>query len=58
LRYIYVLYAGGAQELYDLQTDPYELRNRALDRASATLVTQLRADVMRLCSPRPPGWHP
>ena len=32
--YMYVLYSGGAEELYDLQADPYELRNQAASRTS------------------------
>jgi arylsulfatase A-like enzyme len=57
-RYIYVLYSGGDQELYDLQRDPYELRNQVRNPGSALLATRLRSDVMRLCSPPPPDWQP
>ena len=34
-RYLYVEYTDGERELYDLRSDPYELRNRAGERAAA-----------------------
>jgi N-acetylglucosamine-6-sulfatase len=56
-RYAYVLYSGvSGEELYDLRTDPYELQNLAAEPQFASLKAQLRADDLRLCSPRPPGW--
>jgi N-acetylglucosamine-6-sulfatase len=56
-RYTYVLYSGGAgEELYDLQTDPFELQNLAGRPDQATLQAQLKADDLRLCTPRPPRW--
>jgi hypothetical protein len=58
LRYKYVLYSGGGEELYDLQADPYELRNQAGGRPFRAVQATLRSDLMRLCSPRPPGWLP
>ena len=56
-RYKYVLYTGGDDELYDLQKDRYELRNQVRNPALAALKSRLRSDLMRLCSPPPPGWH-
>jgi len=40
-RYVYVRYTNGWRELYDLKTDPYELRNLAQDPASRSLRAQL-----------------
>ncbi len=40
-RWKYVEYATGERELYDLETDPYELENRASDESLATLVREL-----------------
>jgi hypothetical protein len=57
-RYKYIMYSGGDEELYDLQTDPYELQNLAGVATLAGVKAQLRADDMKLCTPRPPGWMP
>ena len=42
-RDVYVEYTNGWRELYDLKTDPYELRNRAQDPAWQTLRRRLAA---------------
>ncbi len=56
-RYKYILYSGTAgEELYDLRADPYEMQNLAGDSTYADVKARLRADDMRLCSPRPPRW--
>ena len=55
-RYKYVLYQTGEEELYDLQLDPYELRNVAGDPALEQLRASLRARTNVLCNPRPPGF--
>ena len=56
-QYAYVLYSGTAgEELYDLKADPYELQNLAADPKFASVKAKLRADDMKLCAPRPPGW--
>lgn len=55
LRYAFVTYSTGGRELYDLATDPYELRNRAGEPASAKTVVGLRKGLARLCNPPPPG---
>jgi arylsulfatase A-like enzyme len=56
--HLYVVYATGERELYDLDTDPYELENLAgaktHRRTEQTLLRQLR----RACYPLPPGFHP
>jgi arylsulfatase A-like enzyme len=57
-RYKYVLYGGGEEELYDLQTDPYELQSEAGTPTFAAIRSELRSDLMRLCLPKPPGWQP
>jgi arylsulfatase A-like enzyme len=42
-RYVYVEYTNGWKELYDLRTDPYELRNRAQDPSWSSLRRRLAA---------------
>jgi arylsulfatase A-like enzyme len=54
-RWKYVLYADGFQELYDLQRDPYELRNVVHRWDLRGLVRDLRAWALAKCRPRPPG---
>jgi N-acetylglucosamine-6-sulfatase len=51
-RYTYVEYATGEKELYDLETDPYELQNVAGRPAYATIEKRLAAELstMRHCS--------
>jgi N-acetylglucosamine-6-sulfatase len=55
-RYSYVLYGTGEEELYDLETDPYQLSNLASDPAFASIRNQYRLRVSLLCLPQPPGW--
>jgi arylsulfatase A-like enzyme len=49
--YLYVEYNTGEHELYDLRTDPYELRNK-YDAASPDLKQRLEAqlDALSECS--------
>ena len=47
-RYLYVEYRRGWRELYDLRSDPWELRNLAGDSASAKTVASLHALLHRL----------
>jgi N-acetylglucosamine-6-sulfatase len=54
--FVYVRYATGEEELYDLTNDPYELQNAAGKAGSADRLRHLRADTTRLCDPPPPGW--
>jgi N-acetylglucosamine-6-sulfatase len=58
-RYMYARYENGEDELYDLQTDPYELTNllyQNTDPAVETLRQQLLARDKVLCSPTPPDY--
>jgi N-acetylglucosamine-6-sulfatase len=59
-RYIYAEYDTGEKELYDLQTDPYELQNLQADPAFdqvegslATLLSKLRACAGSTCTQLP-----
>jgi N-acetylglucosamine-6-sulfatase len=54
-RYLYVVYDTGEQELYDLQSDPNELDNRAADPAYADALATMQERLRTLCSPPPPG---
>jgi N-acetylglucosamine-6-sulfatase len=58
VRYMYVRYSGGYQELYDLKRDPYELENIASDPAEAPVISHMRALLATECRPPPPGYHP
>jgi N-acetylglucosamine-6-sulfatase len=51
----YVYYATGERELYDLTADPYELQNIASQSSQAALRRTLHAELVRQCSPTPPG---
>lgn len=53
--YMYAQYDTGEEELYDLAADPYELSNVAGDPAYQSALTSIRARMMELCSPLPPG---
>ena len=55
LRHLFVVYRNGYRELYDVLSDPWQLRNRARDPAKANLVADLRRVLARLCNPPPPG---
>jgi arylsulfatase A-like enzyme len=47
-RYMYARYENGEEELYDLQTDPYELQSRHNDPAYAAIEEELRQLTARL----------
>ena len=55
---VYVRYATGEQELYDLRRDPYELTNVADDPAMAGTLEALKRRLAELCDPPPPGFEP
>jgi arylsulfatase A-like enzyme len=55
--YMYVYYATGEEELYNLKQDPMELRNRIDDPNLDIVRTQMRSQLKQLCSPHPPGLH-
>jgi N-acetylglucosamine-6-sulfatase len=55
-RFAYVRYATGAEELYDLESDPLELRNVAGDPSYGFVLSAERASLTELCSPPPPGF--
>jgi N-acetylglucosamine-6-sulfatase len=57
LHYSYVAYRSGFEELYSLRRDPYELNNRARDRALASVRSRMRSRLRRLCDPPPPGYQ-
>ncbi len=54
---VFVHYASGFEEYYDLRSDPYELHN-AIEEPSSGWITRLRNATRRLCQPRPPGMPP
>jgi arylsulfatase A-like enzyme len=47
-RYKYIEYTDGFRELYDLQTDPFELQNVAGRAGMASVQQQMRASLERL----------
>jgi arylsulfatase A-like enzyme len=55
-RWKYVRYATGEEELYDLDTDPFELENLAARSAEEETLTRLRTRLLELCVPPPPGY--
>ena len=40
-RYRYIVYSDGSEELYDLETDPHEWTNRAMDPALSAVKAEL-----------------
>ncbi|MGQ0670222.1 MAG: sulfatase family protein [Actinomycetota bacterium] len=52
---LYVRYATGEEELYELTSDPFELRNRVTAPELASLADRLRERLAVLCRPPPPG---
>jgi arylsulfatase A-like enzyme len=55
-RFTYARYAGGFEELYDLQADPYQLTNVVRSPAFAAIATRLDREVRWRCAPTPPGF--
>jgi N-acetylglucosamine-6-sulfatase len=57
--WVYVQYATGEEELYDLASDPFELQNVAGDPVDLDELIQMRQRDHQLCNPVPPGfvWH-
>jgi N-acetylglucosamine-6-sulfatase len=56
-RYAFIEYSTHERELYDLQRDPYELRNVAADPRDAGVVRSMHAQLVSLCRPLPPSFH-
>ena len=57
LRFLYVRYANGRQELYDYARDPYELTDRHAFRSMADVKLRLRHKTRLACDPPPPGYR-
>ena len=57
LRYLYVRYANGRQELYDYARDPYELTDRHAVPSMADVKRHLRRKTRLACDPPPPGYN-
>jgi arylsulfatase A-like enzyme len=55
--YLYVYYATGDEELYNLKSDPNELHNRIDDPSYDIIREQMRSRLKQLCDPHPPGLH-
>ena len=55
-RYLYARYATGERELYDLDSDPYEMSDIA--GTAPQQVAELQHELDVLCDPEPPGYHP
>lgn len=53
---LFVHYATGEEELYDLARDPWELENLASIRGRGDELTALRQRAKQLCRPKPPGF--
>ncbi len=56
--WLYVKYTTGEEQLYNEAADPYEMNNLAGDLASAGQLAAMRARMVTLCSPPPPGFTP
>jgi arylsulfatase A-like enzyme len=52
--WMYIDSFWGKDELYDVQADPYELRNRIDDPGLAAVLHELQAREAQLCQPPPP----
>jgi N-acetylglucosamine-6-sulfatase len=57
LRFLYVRYANGRNELYDYARDPFELTDRHKARSLADVRHRLRQRTRLACAPAPPGYH-
>lgn len=53
-RYVYIDYATGEEELYDLERDPFQLTNVVGNRPYADILRTERGRLRQLCRPRPP----
>ena len=53
---VYIQYATGEEELYDLRRDPNELTNAVRDTSERAALVALRARLAELCDPSPPGY--
>jgi N-acetylglucosamine-6-sulfatase len=58
IRYVFVEYGTGEEELYDLRRDPLELRNRTASARYSDERRTLARRLLDLCSPPPPGFTP
>ena len=47
-KYIHYLELEGMDELYDLQADPYEMKNVIADRAASTALDAMKKEMERL----------
>jgi N-acetylglucosamine-6-sulfatase len=56
LRWLYVRYSTGFEELYDVVRDPLSRRNLINDRPATTELTLLRENTRERCSPTPPNF--
>jgi N-acetylglucosamine-6-sulfatase len=54
-RYLFVSYETGERELYDLESDPFELRN--LTGTEPGIEARLDTTLRSLCDPPPPGYR-
>jgi len=57
-RFMYVHYATGEEELYDLENDPYQLENAVHDPELDDVLRNLRTREKQLCNPPPPVTMP
>ena len=59
-QYLFVQHGNGERELYDYESDPFELQNRADDPSFAEVAADLRKRTKNQCSPPPPDftWNP
>jgi arylsulfatase A-like enzyme len=54
LQWMYVRYASGEEELYDVLADPFEMDNVAAEQP--LIAAELRARAQHRCNPPPPGY--
>ena len=55
-RHVYVRYATGEEELYDLRNDPDQLRNVASEPGSGPLIDTMRSRIQPRCRPPDPAF--